>query len=54
MSKHSGDMARAHRVRKQNIARRMKVRELRIKLSLAAVPPADPAAVQAPAKPPAV
>jgi hypothetical protein len=43
MSKHSGDMARAHRVRKQNIARRMKVRELRIKLGLAEAPAADSA-----------
>jgi hypothetical protein len=48
MSKHSGDTARAHRVRKQNIARRMKVRELRIKLALAAVPAADPVKTKPP------
>ena len=34
MSKQHGDKARFHRVRKQNIARRQKIRELREKLAL--------------------
>jgi hypothetical protein len=33
MSKVSGDTARFHRIRKQKIARRLKVRELRVKLA---------------------
>jgi len=36
MSKLHGDTARAHRIRKQNIARRSKIRDLRHKLDLAA------------------
>jgi hypothetical protein len=36
MSKLRGDSARAHRIRKQNIARRAKIRDLRQKLDLAA------------------
>ena len=48
MSKQSGDTARFHRVRKQNIARRLKVRELRLKLALAAAPLADPVKIKPP------
>ena len=48
MSKQSGDTARAHRIRKQNIARRLKVRELRVKLALAAVPAANPLKIKPP------
>jgi hypothetical protein len=40
MSSKNGDKARHHRMRKQNIARRLKSRELREKLALAPVPPA--------------
>lgn len=35
MSKLNGDKARFHRIRKQNIARRSKIRELRQKLAMA-------------------
>jgi hypothetical protein len=42
MSKNHGDTARAHRLRKQNIARRLMVSQLRLKLA-AAAPPAEPA-----------
>jgi hypothetical protein len=48
MSKQSGDTARFHRVRKQNIARRLKVRELRLKLALVAVPLPDPVKIKPP------
>ncbi|MGD1095703.1 MAG: hypothetical protein ABSB35_27380 [Bryobacteraceae bacterium] len=41
MSKQCGDTARFNRIRKQNTARRLKVRELQQKLAIAA---ADPAA----------
>jgi hypothetical protein len=36
MSKLHGDKARFHRIRKQNTARRLKMRELRQKLAMAA------------------
>jgi hypothetical protein len=36
MSKLNGDKARFHRIRKQNLARRLKIRELRQKLALTA------------------
>jgi hypothetical protein len=42
MSKKSGDTARFHRIRKQNTARRLKSRELRARLALAAAAAADP------------
>jgi len=42
MSKLHGDKARFHRIRKQNIDRRRKVRELRDRLALAAAPATDP------------
>jgi hypothetical protein len=42
MSKSHGDKARFHRMRKQAIARRLKVRELRKKLAIVPVPPATP------------
>jgi len=45
MSKRNGDKARFHRIRKQKIARRQSVRELRDGLALA-----HPAIVTAPAK----
>jgi hypothetical protein len=35
VSKYSGDKARAHRIRKQNIARRLKIRILREQLAAA-------------------
>jgi hypothetical protein len=38
MSQKQGDTARAHRLRKQNIARRLMVRELRLKLAAGPVP----------------
>ena len=38
MSRQHGDKARFHRLRKQSIERRRKVRELRDKLALAAAP----------------
>jgi len=41
MSKQCGDTARFHRIRKQNAARRLKVRELQHKLALAADPAAS-------------
>jgi hypothetical protein len=44
MSKNSGDTARFNRLRKQKIARRQMVRELRLKLATAA------AVTEAPAK----
>jgi hypothetical protein len=40
MSKLSGDKARFHRIRKQNTARRLKVREMQQKLALAPDPSA--------------
>jgi hypothetical protein len=40
VSKLHGDKARFHRIRKQNIARRLKVRELRQSLAAAKVPAA--------------
>jgi hypothetical protein len=40
VSKLHGDKARFHRIRKQNIARRLKVRELRQALTAAKVPAA--------------
>jgi hypothetical protein len=48
MSKQHGDKARFHRIRKQNIARRLSVRELRDKLASVIVP-----AVVLPVKAPA-
>jgi hypothetical protein len=42
MSKTHGDKARFHRLRKQNIARRLMVRELRLKLAAAPVPAVVP------------
>jgi hypothetical protein len=51
MSKQSGDTARFHRIRKQNTARRLKSRELRVRLAAAAaaaVPVADPVKVKVP------
>ena len=42
MSKLHGDKARFHRIRKQNIDRRRKVRELRDRLAAAAALAADP------------
>jgi len=36
MSKQCGDKARFHRIRKQNAARRLRVREMQEKLALAA------------------
>ncbi len=36
MSKQCGDKARFHRIRKQNTARRLKVREMQQRLALAA------------------
>ena len=44
VSKHTGDKARFHRIRKQNTARRQMVRELRQRLSLAVAPAPAPAA----------
>ena len=38
MSSKNGDKARHHRMRKQNIARRLKIRELQQKLAVAAAP----------------
>jgi hypothetical protein len=50
MSKQSGDTARFHRIRKQNTARRLKSRELRLRLAaVAAAPVADPAKAKLPA-----
>ena len=43
MSKTCGDTARFNRIRKQNIARRLMVRELRLKLAAAAAAAAAPA-----------
>ncbi len=43
MSKTCGDTARFNRIRKQNIARRLMVRELRLKLAAAAAATAAPA-----------
>ena len=40
MSKSHGDKARFHRLRKQSIARRLRIRELRKKLALARLIPA--------------
>jgi hypothetical protein len=40
MSSKNGDKARHHRIRKQNAARRLMVRELQEKLAPASVPPA--------------
>jgi hypothetical protein len=40
MSSKNGDKARHHRIRKQNLARRVMVRELQEKLALASVPSA--------------
>jgi hypothetical protein len=40
MSSRNGDKSRHHRMRKQKIARRLMVRELREKLALAPVPAA--------------
>jgi hypothetical protein len=48
MSSKNGDKARHHRIRKQNIARRLMVRELQEKLALAP----DPTLAVAKAKPP--
>jgi hypothetical protein len=51
MSKQSGDTARFHRIRKQNTARRLKSRELRVRLAAAAaaaVPLADAVKVKVP------
>jgi hypothetical protein len=42
MSKQCGDTARFNRIRKQNTARRLKMRELRQKLALAAADLAAP------------
>jgi len=42
MSKSHGDKARFHRLRKQSIARRLKVRELRKQLALAKPAPVTP------------
>jgi hypothetical protein len=42
MSKSHGDKARFHRLRKQGIARRLKIRELRKKLALARPIPVTP------------
>jgi hypothetical protein len=42
MSKQHGDKARFHRVRKQSIARRLRIRELRKRLALARLVPATP------------
>jgi len=42
MSKSHGDKARFHRLRKQSIARRLRIRELRKTLALARVTPATP------------
>ena len=38
MSRQNGDKSRFHRIRKQNIARRLSVRELRQKMGLAKAP----------------
>jgi len=46
MSKQCGDKTRFHRIRKQNTARRLKVREIQQKLAL------DHAAASLSAKPP--
>jgi hypothetical protein len=40
MSSKNGDKARHHRIRKQNVARRLMVRELQEKLALASAPSA--------------
>jgi hypothetical protein len=48
MSKNSGDTARFNRLRKQKIARRQMVRELRVKLATAAAVTGVPA--EAPGK----
>jgi len=45
MSKKHGDTARFHRIRKQNIARRLMVRELRAKIAAAAAPALVPVKV---------
>jgi hypothetical protein len=45
MSKLHGDKARFHRLRKQSIARRSMVRELRLKLAAAVVPAVVPVKV---------
>ncbi|HEV8412763.1 MAG TPA: hypothetical protein VGQ49_04155 [Bryobacteraceae bacterium] len=42
MSKSHGDKARFHRLRKQSIARRLKVRELRKQLALVKLAPVTP------------
>jgi len=42
MSSRNGDKSRHHRMRKQNIARRLKSRELQQKLALASAPSAVP------------
>ena len=47
MSKQHGDKARFHRIRKQNIARRLSARELRDRLASVAAP-----VVILPVKPP--
>ena len=58
MSKQHGDKARFHRLRKQSIERRRKVRELRDRLALAAVPGvgvvSDGASDAVKAKPPVI
>jgi len=56
MSKQSGDTARAHRIRKQNTARRLKSRELRARLVAAAAATAGAVvpAVDSKSKPPVV
>jgi hypothetical protein len=43
MSKNSGDTARFNRLRKQKIAKRQMVRELRLKLAATAAPVESPA-----------
>jgi len=44
MSRQNGDKSRFHRIRKQNIARRLSVRELRQRLALAKASAANAAA----------
>ena len=52
MSKQHGDKARFHRLRKQSIERRRKVRELRDKLALAPVLAVEVASDSVKTKPP--
>lgn len=54
MSRQHGDKARFHRLRKQSIERRRKVRELRDKLAAAPVPGPEVVSDAAKAKPPVI